>query len=446
MPMLKDDLLALKSYDAIGNVLEGRELAKWQAVHVLVALENKCAILSHQTGLGKTTLAIALMRLLRNAYPDMKFLFIGMRRQEKQTIAEFKSLGGFTTTFISAENSSVNVAKKMKFLSTDILFLTHESLNRVEIVKEILPHIERFGCLFADEAHLLGNFREANSAWIFNCLCRRFEYRYALTATPMTTHAAQISDLCYTLDWRTFPDPNAMKNKLLGGMVLKDAYPNFYLSFDRRDLGIENQYLVYLELIKPTLKQVGARGAELFKLTRGEEAEPQRKALGDLLIQLKSEGKKGLVFVYHHEYRELLLEYLKERKDFNLRVDCIHGLTDVKRSAQIQNSFNSDELDCVFTSITTNMNLDCDYIILYEYTADLRQMVGRGERGLVPKTLEIYFMFTLETGEVNYFINTVWSRSDFIQDVLSKDYEFIVRLGEYLDAKGLVDHSDLDFK
>ena len=190
--MLKDELLALSSYDAIGNVLQGRELAKWQAVHVLVALENKCAILSHQTGLGKTTLAISLMRLLRNAYPDMKFIFVGTRRQENQTIKEFKSLGGFTTTFISAQNSAVHVAQKLKFLQTDILFLTHESLNRDEIVKEILPYIDRFGCIFGDEAHLLGNFREASSAWLFNCICRRFEYRYALTATPMTTYIAVI--------------------------------------------------------------------------------------------------------------------------------------------------------------------------------------------------------------------------------------------------------------
>ena len=99
--MLKDDLLALTSYDAISQVLNGRELTKWQAVHVLVALENKCAILSHQTGLGKTTLAIALMKLLRNAYPKMKFIFVGTRRQENQTVEEIKDLGGFTTTFIS---------------------------------------------------------------------------------------------------------------------------------------------------------------------------------------------------------------------------------------------------------------------------------------------------------------------------------------------------------
>lgn len=444
--MLKDELLALQSYDAIEHVLPSRTLAKWQAVHVLVALENKCAILSHQTGLGKTTLAIALMKLLRNANPEMKFIFVGTRRQETQAVAEFKSLGGFSTTFISAENSAVSVAQKLKFLGTDILFLTHESLNRVEIMRELLPHVGRFGCVFGDEAHLLGNFREAMSAWMFNCLCRRCEYRYALTATPMTTHAAQISDLCYTLDWETFPDPNALKNKLLGGMVLKEQYPNFYISYDRRDLGIENQYLVFLELVKPTQRQVGARGADLFRLTRGEEAEPQRKALADLLVRLKSEGKKGLVFVYHHEYRKMLLEYLEGRDDFGLRYDCIHGLTDVRKSAQIQRAFNAGELDCVFTSITTNMNLDCDYVVLYEYTADLRQMVGRGERGLVPKSLEVHFLFTVETGEVNYFINTVWSRSDFIQNVLSKDYDFIVRLGEYLDAQGLVDHDNLDFK
>ena len=47
-------------------------------------------------------------------------------------------------------------------------------------------------------------------------------------------------------------------------------------------------------------------------------------------------------------------------------------------------------------------------------------MIGRAHRGLNNKDLDVYFIVTEDTGEINYFLNNIVMRSDIIQKILNK--------------------------
>jgi hypothetical protein len=102
--------------------------------------------------------------------------------------------------------------------------------------------------------------------------------------------------------------------------------------------------------------------------------------------------------------------------------------------ADIFEGFAKGEYDVLTTSVTTGLNLDSDYIIFVEFCTDIKQMMGRAERGLNPKTLDLYFIFTRKTGEIDFFLKYIYQRSLSIQEVLRKDYSTLIRVGAELST------------
>jgi excinuclease UvrABC helicase subunit UvrB len=170
-------------------------------------------------------------------------------------------------------------------------------------------------------------------------------------------------------------------------------------------------------------------GDNVLRKTRGEGSFNQVKELIRVLKVEKSKGKKGLVFCYYHTSREWLLPFLDES---GLRYGCIHGGTKSSERTEVQSSFNAGELDVVVLSIAEAMNLDSDFVFFYQYTVKVKQIVGRAERGLNPKVIDLFFMFTRLTGEVDYFLENVFKRAEYVRNAIGKEYSEFLELGESL--------------
>lgn len=433
-------------YQALSTVLVDRVARDYQIRDALSAISRKSGILSHDTGMGKTTIASLIMKLLHNEDNRRKFIFIGRARQKSTTPREIANSTGLVVKSYSSTHLDIRRMLQRDFSSADIVFLTHEALNEPKMMDALSESIDLFDCVIADEAHLLGNYREAQSAWMFNSLCRRMEFRYALTATPMTSQISQISDIFYALDWEEFPDPNALRNKLQDNVLdVARNFPDFYQTFDRNMLGLGNTYEPDIIAVEPTEEQEGSTGKEMMDLTRGPNALPQHKATVDRLVEEIGRGKKGLLYVYHHQYREHLISYIEGREDIDFKFDCINGETKDRDYVRIMEEFRRGELDIIFTSISTHMNLDCDFIFFYEWDLNLRQVVGRAERSLTPKTIDCIFLFTNRTGEFVKFMNNVWVRANTIEEILKKDYEFIILVGLALLETGVVEEWEINW-
>lgn len=449
--MIGDKNLALQvkkryGFQALSNSLDDRTAREYQLRDALAAIARKSGVISHDTGMGKTTTATVIMRLLKNEDSRRKFLFIGRARQKSTTPRELADATGMVVQSFSTTQRDIKRMLIGDFYNADIVFITHEALNEHFMMEALFQHIGEFCCVIADEAHLLSNYREASSAWMFNSICRRVEYRFGLTATPMTRLVSQISDLFYALDWETFDDPNVFKNRILNGKEnIALDYQDFYHPFEREDLGLGNSYVPSILQVEPTEEQKGSTGKIMMDLTRGEGATPQHKATAERVQEEVDLGGQGLLYVYHHKYRDALVQYLDSRDDITFRYECINGNTSEKEYVRIMDAFHKKEIDVILTSISTHMNLDCEFIFFYEWDINVRQTVGRAERSLLPKEIKCIFLFTDDTGEYLKFMNTVWVRASMIEETLKKDYEFIILIGLTFIKAGIVDEWEINW-
>lgn len=121
-----------------------------------------------------------------------------------------------------------------------------------------------------------------------------------------------------------------------------------------------------------------------------------------------------------HSIRNWILPFLDKE---GIKYSCINGNTPGDERQRIMKQFNEEKsLDVIITSVTTAIDLDCDYVIFYEFTVNVKQMIGRAHRGLGDKDLDIVYIITEDSDEVDYFMNNIWARCEMIRDVLGQDY------------------------
>ena len=66
------DIIDRKSVYALRYVLNGYVLEDFQTVDALTAIVRKVAVLSHDTGMGKTVIASAIIKMLHNQVSKQK--------------------------------------------------------------------------------------------------------------------------------------------------------------------------------------------------------------------------------------------------------------------------------------------------------------------------------------------------------------------------------------
>ena len=177
--------------------------------------------------------------------------------------------------------------------------------------------------------------------------------------------------------------------------------------------------------------QIDAEYSELSDLCKGEGATEQAEALAQLIQFNKSNGnERGLVYINRHKVREWVLPFLDEA---GITYRCINGKTPNDERQKTLKEFNEEKtVDVVITSVTEALDLDCDYVIFYEFTANIKQMIGRAQRGFTDKDLFVFYIITDKTKEVDYFYNNVYKRCEIASYVLRKDYSEVLDLEDEL--------------
>lgn len=430
---IEHQLKTMNSFQAIQYVLNDIELHDIQCIDIMKMVYMKRCMVVYDTGLGKTLLTAAFIKLLCNEDPTRKFIMFVKKDQLIQTPAKLQKACGKTVLASSAEAKSLHELIDIDRIDTaTVLMLTHTCLQNERIMDELFQFRDKFYGLIIDEAHELNNYNRTFSGGMLEAICGSFQCCIALTATPITTNALQLAKLAHIVDPKRYPDYNRLKRNLVNGNFDIAADPLFFISREGSDFGSVRDYSGFIEWVDPMPGQTReCGGAELMKLCKGEGSYNQANSLIHLIEQHKN--KRGLVYINQHAIREWVLPFLDAA---NIKYDCINGHTNGTERETIMNKFNVDKsLDVVVTSVTTAVDLDCDYVIFYEFTPLLKQMIGRAHRGLGDKHLDIIFMLTKDSCEIDYFVNHVVEKSMLARDILHKNYSEIEdayeRLQEY---------------
>ncbi|GHU56723.1 hypothetical protein AGMMS49975_20590 [Clostridia bacterium] len=359
-------------------------------------------------GMGKTYAIAMGLKSLFLAEPKRKCIFFIKKAQITQTSNDISMYTGLRVVTCTAEADELSNKLYRNVSSYDILMITHEALHIDRFGLFLYQYAKDFNICVVDEAHYLTNIHESDRVVLLAAFLSRIERVAFLTATPFISKPEQFAELLNIMDGETFARTDKIVKKLnTSGRVDLD-YPLQIYNYDRKLLGIENTYDIRVSWVDPHPFQLKLKGNHILQEMMGEGAENQLAELLRILRMKIAEEKKGIVFVYYHDTREWLLPRLDE---VGVKYGCIHGDTPQGERDRVQKEFQDGLLDVVIISVTTSINLDCDYIVFYQYTLEIKQILGRGERGLNPKLLELYFIFTRKTKHAMHFLETVYKLS-----------------------------------
>ena len=420
MSNLEKQLCAMESFDSIKYVLNDVELHPKQCIDVMKMLAKKRSILIYDTGTGKTLMVSAAMKLLWNEDPNRKFIMFVKKDQLIQTPKKIEDATGRKSLVSAADAKSISSVLSGDYTDYSILMLTHDCLRNERILQALYDVRDQYCGVIIDEAHEVSNFNHASSSSMLGAIVGNFEYCWALTATPITTNVNQLAKLASIVDKEHFSDFKKFQRYIDGNLEHVHEFPSFLIIRGRAEFGGKQEYRGRVHWVEPMPHQkIASRGAAAMLCKyKGEGAYNQANALIQEILSYKN--KRGLVYVNQHQIRNWLLPFFENA---GIVYECINGYTSADDRQRIMHQFNVEQsIDVVITSVTTAVDLDCDYVIFYEFTVDVKQMIGRAHRGLGNKVLDIIYVITDDSDEVDYFVNNIWSRCEMIRDTLGQDY------------------------
>ena len=410
--------MEIRSIQCLENVIPGIELSEFQNIGVQKMLLNKHMLLAFDTGLGKTYTYSVMVRALLNRNPEKKHIFVIIHDSMEQAKRDVSNLVAAPVEAFSAVFSELGRLARM-WDRLSVVLVTYECFSDMEFIKFLYEHIEEVESFVTDEAHHAANWDSSNIAFIIRALCQFVPYRSELSATPITSDSKQYYRLMNVLDRSLSP----RKDETFAG-----KYNDRYYAVNRGDYDLKGSYKTTVEIITPLPSQIGAIHGSIFKVLKGTGAIPQVDALTRILKSRLREGKQCIVYVNFHDSREWIEQHLNAE---HIGFVALHGrvVKSLERKAILE-SFSRREVQVLLTSVSESLNIDADVVIFYEFTTKLKQVMGRAHRGLDGKTLELVFMLTRDTMEINYFLKYIYSRSVTIQKLLGKDYSEFISVGE----------------
>lgn len=415
MTHLEQELIDLKSFDAGNDLLCRVTLHPLQIVDALKMLYSKRAILRYDTGTGKTLVASAVIKMLSREDSSRRFLMFVKKDQCIQTPKKMMGYLKMPVVASCAADSDVqDIILSERYLQYPVVLLTYECLRNPSVMKNLFKNRNRFCCVIMDEAHTINNVGYAKSADMMAALVSRFEYCFALTATPFLTNPLQFAKLACIVAPQKFSNYNRLSRSLSRGTFRIETDPLFFINRTAEEMGRHSRYCGHIIWVEAMPHQKAETGGDpLMQLCKGDGAVNQIVSLVNTIKAM--EGKLGLVYIRQHSVREWVTKYFDKT---GIRYECINGRV-VKERPQILERFNQKkDIDVLITSVTTAIDADCDYVCFYEFTVELKQMIGRADRGLDSKTVDVFYFLTKGTSEIEYFWEKIVARSELVKEIL----------------------------
>lgn len=412
---------------SVENIIPDLESFEFQNIGVQEALLSKKMLLAFDTGTGKTFTYAMFVRGLLNRNPEKKHIFVIIHDSLDQAP---KDVGGLVAAPVSAFGAKAGELKRMTKLwdRLSVIILTYECFRDNDTALFLYNHLTQIESLTIDEAHHAANWDVSDTAFMLRALCRYIPYIVELTATPMTSHKTQFYQLLNIADRNLSP----YRDETFTG-----KYSSHYFPVNRGAYQIKGKYKPTLIAVPPQPNQIGKLKGVIFRTIKGTGAVNQVDALMRVVEERQRQGKNMIIYVHYHDTRHWVEQHLESR---NIPFVSLHGkITKMEERRDILETFRMGKVPVLITSVAESLNIDSDVVIFYEFTTKLKQVMGRAHRGLESKELELVFIITTDTMEVDFFMKYIYERSLTIQRILKKDYKEFIEIGNQLKRMELED-------
>lgn len=414
------------SCDSLKHILHGYTLADFQTKAIAWCIIWKRMIISLDTGLGKTLIASSIMNLI----PEPgKWIFMCQLNSLRQTYEKIsKCLPNKVILATDSSKSAITYIMSTDIRKVDIYLVTYESFKDIDFNTWILRNKEEFIGIFLDESHNVANNTSRIHDYLKLMLEHSFKYQYFLTATPLRVSPIQFINQVSVMDPKLVRNPERLammcqvyENGVIVGYKNLEAIAKLlsprYLNISREEIGCKGNYE---PIFVPILNDTKIPGKDTPNNPKIQKSDPNGlpiQSLVQLVLSLVRKGKKGIIYANLNKYKSLIV---KELSQF-CSVGEISGRINVQERKILQDKFNNNELQVLVINVTESLDLTCDFIIFYELTSLYKQVIGRGERGLSGRDLQIYFMVITDNYDMNFFFKHVYQCGILLESLCHKN-------------------------
>lgn len=447
------DLFSRGSMDSLQGCVKGiDELDYFQTVAVAYAVITQRCLLNIDTGLGKTLIAAGLINVLAESAPDMKWVYLCQCGNLATTARKLKQ-GLFSRNLVycdSTESQLLDTFFSLKSQNADILVLSYEAITQPIVEGFLFKHRDAYKGFILDESQMLANLTSHTSRLV-SAIMNKAAYRVMLSATPLRVAIEQVVNQVYMIDREMFADINMQTflnqfrvwdNKAVVGYKNLDCLQQMLMprmfSISRSDLQMRGNYVPIVHMCQSDLADESDSGT--VAAYKSNPSSSTMIKLLEVVSSYKRAGKRGVIYANRNTLKRAMYARLTE---LGFKTAILDGsiTTTQQKKTKVHQQFLDGELDVLITNITTGKDLPCDYIAFYELTFDYKQMIGRGERGLVGKDLEVLFFLTDSIYETRFFYTKVYQRGVLLEKLCGKDmpelHEAITQIERKLQSKGI---------
>lgn len=422
----------MRTFRCLENILPDVEIPEFQNMGICQALLNKKMLLGFDTGTGKTFTYAVIVRGLLNRNPEKKHIFVIIHDSIEQAPSDLSALTAVPVAAFTGERGEAGRLTAL-WESNSIFVMTYESFRNPSIVLFLYKHLMEIESFVIDEAHHCANWDTSDTAFMIRSLCHYIPFVEELSATPATRESQQFYRLINIID-RTVSPRRDESNY--------GAYQNRYLPVNRSDYDIKGNYKSTLEVVTPMAHQVGNIHGDVFRVVKGPGAVNQVERLVQVVLDRRRQGKSIIVYVHLHAVREWIEEHFKGA---GISFVSLTGrITKQEERKKMLERFGNREIDVLITSVSESLNIDADVVIFYEFTTKIKQVMGRAHRGLTGKELELIFILTKDTAEIDFFQKYIYKRSLTLQRILRKDYSEFIQIGSQLKTMNISSDDNVD--
>ena len=439
-------LIQRGSCESLKYLCNGVVLENFQTLMVAWILIIRTFICTLDTGLGKTYIASAVIKWLHNAKETKNFLYVVENAGMAQTAKKVSDLTGLRVKTCNASELDANILSVTSTDDFDVLMISYQAIQSYGVACYLLENIDDFQTVIYDECQWLSELNNSNTWEISKQMRKYFRDVIMFSATPFKTNPLQLLKQVEFLNPTVIGNINAyISDKCTRSLMyeitdwygldrIKSDLTLWVNGFTREELGIGIKYKPFAHVCDSTDFQKEVTAHEMHRIKSDDKSEALEK-LKEIVSDAAFDGEQGIIYCSTNE-NKLLLK--KELESAGLIVEIIDGsLSDKKQRAKVQNDYHDGLINVLIINITTTLDLPSQYCVFYELcdAGTITQFIGRCVRGFADSDLTVHFILTKDTYEIDYFYNSIWKKSKYLQECLNKDGTLMKEIRKQIDKE-----------
>lgn len=446
------------------NIVNPQRDGTMASTAIAFSLLSQATLITPEMGLGKTYIAMGVVKEVLQLCPNKKILFCGPNDKLIEYQKDFEyNLPEYKITSTSASGNDIRISFGDLLAGADILICGHSVFNKgVDFHLNLIPMLDRFSTFILDEGSMLLKSEDSYAYRSMEQFVPKMQYRYVLDATPIQRDLQLLINTCRILGvpiptrnkiYREYGTITGEHNIIFNNLdQLKDELKYHMFNVSRNQLEIAGDIYFDIDVrlldvpprLEKWIEEYGVRNLRypffdesLFQ----ERYYPSLMELKRVCMKGRANNEKMLVYVRNVNPKK---EMKRELEELGLSVGIYDGThtNDANKKYAVEQAFNNGKYDVLLTNKLYGLSLPiANHLIFYDFPPNFFQFVFRAIRTLGQHNLKltsIMYDHRRDLDRMTVELNSERYQNEFVD----REFSFVSEMIEIIDKKRSTQYYD----